>query len=121
MPGRGDKNTHGSAGRGARNQSNEPFVGDGQNEPASDHNKNRNRTETYHLRVDEVPYVVETFAFMFNDEKRFNVRVNGGPESVFAWDPEMNRLRPLDDDATILPDALEETISKRILSGPKRP
>jgi hypothetical protein len=40
MPGRGDNNQHGSAGRGARNQSNQGFVADGEKQPKSDHNKN---------------------------------------------------------------------------------
>ena len=120
MPGRGDNNQHGSAGRGASNQSNQPFAANGQNEPASNRNKARNNVETYNLRVDDVPYVVEAETFVFNEEKRFNVRVNGGPESVFAWDTEMNRLRALDDEATTLPDALEESISKTILSRLKK-
>lgn len=40
MSGRGDNNKHGSAGRGASNQSNQPFVQDGQNQPKSNHRKN---------------------------------------------------------------------------------
>jgi hypothetical protein len=39
MSGRGDNNKHGSAGRGASNQSNEPFVGDGEKQKKSNHNK----------------------------------------------------------------------------------
>jgi hypothetical protein len=39
MPGRGDNNKHGSAGRGGSNQSNQGFVADGENEPKSNHNK----------------------------------------------------------------------------------
>jgi len=40
MSGRGDNNKNGSAGRGARNQSNQGFVADDQKQPKSDHNKN---------------------------------------------------------------------------------
>jgi hypothetical protein len=39
MSGRGDNNKHGSAGRGASNQSNEPFIADGEKEKKSNHNK----------------------------------------------------------------------------------
>ncbi len=39
MPGRGDNNKHGSAGRGSSNQSNQPFAGDGENQPKSNHGK----------------------------------------------------------------------------------
>jgi hypothetical protein len=38
MSGRGDKNKRGSAGRGASNQSNQPFVADGEKQPRSNHN-----------------------------------------------------------------------------------
>jgi hypothetical protein len=39
MPGRGDNNKQGSAGRGASNQSNQPFAGDGEDQPKSNHGK----------------------------------------------------------------------------------
>src|SRR5687768_12388681 len=38
MSGRGDKNKRGSAGRGASNQSNQPFVASGEKQPRSNHN-----------------------------------------------------------------------------------
>jgi hypothetical protein len=41
MPGRGDNNKHGSAGRGSSNQSNQPFAGDGKSEPASNHSRHK--------------------------------------------------------------------------------
>jgi|GEM_PF-916771 len=37
MSGRGDNNKHGSAGRGASNQSNQPFAGDGEKQQKSNH------------------------------------------------------------------------------------
>ena len=40
MSGRGDNNKHGSAGRGASNQSNEPFIADNEKQKKSNHNKN---------------------------------------------------------------------------------
>ena len=39
MSGRGDNNKHGSAGRGTSNQSNQPFIADGEKQPRSNHNK----------------------------------------------------------------------------------
>ena len=39
MSGRGDNNKHGSAGQGATNQSNQPFVKDEGDQPKSNHNK----------------------------------------------------------------------------------
>jgi len=39
MPGRGDNNKHGSAGRGSSNQSNQGFVADGEDQPKSNHSK----------------------------------------------------------------------------------
>ncbi len=38
MSGRGDNNKNGTSGQGASNQSNQPFVADGENEPKSNHN-----------------------------------------------------------------------------------
>lgn len=39
MSGRGDNNKRGSAGRGAGNQSNQPFIVDGEKQPRSNHTK----------------------------------------------------------------------------------
>lgn len=41
MSGRGDNNQHGSAGRGASNQSNQGFIQDGEAEPKSNHSKDK--------------------------------------------------------------------------------
>lgn len=117
MSGRGDNNKHGSAGRGASNQSNQPFIPDGNPEPASNHNKHDNNRQTLNISVDGVPYVVETEAFSFNGQERYNIKVNGGDSHVFVYDPDIRQFRSLDDDATTLPDALEESISNSLLSG----
>ena len=117
MPGRGDNNKHGSAGRGAANQSNQRFVTDPGKEPASNHNKRLSELSTFDLNVDDVPYVVEAQGFMFNDEERYNIRVNGGERHVFTWDPQIHRFRSLDDSASNLPETLEEAISKKLESG----
>ena len=41
MSGRGDNNKHGTSGRGASNQSNQPFIADDEKQPKSNHNKNK--------------------------------------------------------------------------------
>lgn len=45
MSGRGDNNKHGSSGRGASNQSNQPFVADGDKQPGSNHNMTGSNAE----------------------------------------------------------------------------
>src|SRR5690242_9189751 len=117
MPGRGDNNKKGSAGRGASNQSNQRFITDPSKEPASNHNKKPANFSRFDLNVDDVPYVVEAQSFMFNDEERYNIRVNGGEEHVFTWDTQIRRFRSLDDEASNLPETVEEAISKKLESG----
>jgi hypothetical protein len=67
------------------------------------------------LVVDDVPYLVKVTPFSFNDEKRYYITINGGPEHVFTWDTATRTVRAIDDDASVLPDALEEEISRRLL------
>ena len=143
MSGRGDNNKHGSSGRGASNQSNQPFAGDGKQQ--SNHSKqtggkpsirqrkttdtgaDRNqavpkdklnpiRTEarTFDLLVDGVAYFVKAVPFSYNGEQRFYISVNDGEEHVFTWDSEIGGLRAIDDAASILPDTLEEAISEEL-------
>ena len=149
MSGRGDNNTHGSAGRGAGNQSDQPFIANGEKQPRSNHNKTgataepsieQNRvkdasthsktgsanpntrstkptqSKTFNLLVDNVPYIITATPFTFNEEIRYDVRVNGGEEHVFTWDSELKMLRAIDEDAATLPDSLEEAISERLQS-----
>jgi hypothetical protein len=67
------------------------------------------------LLVDGVPYEVRGQVFEFNAEKRVQLNVNNGTEHVYAWDPETVRLRAIDDDAVLLPDNLEQTISEHLV------
>ena len=116
MSGRGDNNKHGSAGRGASNQSNQRFVTNPGKEPASDHDKRSSAFSTFNLNVDDVPYVVEAKSFDFNDDQRYYIRVNGGEDHVFSWDAQLRRFRSLDD-ASDIPTTLEEAISRKLESG----
>jgi hypothetical protein len=63
------------------------------------------------LVVDSVPYIIKARPFTFNGEQRFYVNVNGGTDHVFTWDSELGRMRAIDDEASIMPDALESKIS----------
>jgi len=149
MPGRGDNNKRGSAGRGNSNQSNQAFVAGGEKQPSSNHSRkqtgggpsveqskttdlDRNaaattekikplRTDerTLNLVVDDVPYLVKVSPFSFNGESRFYVNVNGGDDHVFTWDSELAGLRAIDDNASVLPNTLEEAISQKLQSQQK--
>lgn len=69
---------------------------------------------SFSLRVDDVPYLVVAETFLFNEETRFYVSINGSTHHVFAWDAELQRLRAIDDSAGILPDALEKAINEKL-------
>ncbi len=66
------------------------------------------------ITVNKVPYRVEVKPFLFNENKRYEVRINGGEKHVFAWDTQLPGLRPLNDEAATLPDDLEREISHRL-------
>jgi len=61
-----------------------------------------------------IPYLVKAEPFSFNDETRFNVMYNNGPEYVFAYDAEMAQYRAIGDDAINIPDDLEEAIAAKL-------
>ncbi len=70
--------------------------------------------ENFDIIVDKIPYRINVTSFLFNEEKRFNISVNGDSGHVFAWDPGIVGLHALDDDASTLPDSLEKAISDRL-------
>jgi hypothetical protein len=69
---------------------------------------------TYNIIVDKVPYLVRVTPFLFNDEKRFRISINGDDGHVFAWDPDLVGLHALDEDASTLPASLEKAISNKL-------
>ena len=73
----------------------------------------------FSLLVDSVPYMVSAKPFRFNGEVRYRVSVNGGLEHVFTWDASLCQLRAIDDDASTLPDNVEEAISDKLQSKAK--
>ncbi|HET9826385.1 MAG TPA: hypothetical protein VFP87_13690 [Chitinophagaceae bacterium] len=70
----------------------------------------------FNLLVDSVPYMVTAMPFRFNGETRYRVSFNGGSEHVFTWDSSLGQLRAIDDEASTLPDNLEEAISEKLQS-----
>lgn len=115
MAGRGFNNKHGSAGRGASNQSNQPFISDGLPQPKSNHNR-RNFIEErrVELQVDRIPYILTITPFMFNEEVRYFVTYNGSPEILFVWDNTVGHFAAFGDEAATMPDNLELAIAARL-------
>jgi hypothetical protein len=70
----------------------------------------------FNLLVDGVPYLVSANPFRFNGEVRYRVSLNGNSEHVFTWDSSLGQLRAIDDDASTLPDNVEEAISEKLQS-----
>ena len=70
---------------------------------------------SFDLSVNKVPYHVDVVPFTFNEEKRFEVSINGDEGHIFAWDPEIVGVRALDDAAATLPEELEKAISDRLV------
>ena len=139
---RGDKNKRGTSRPGNSNQSNQAFQQNhqksnssqgqtggwpsepqdllsepdrnfGQQEQSRSINANEQR---FNLLVDKVPYMITAKPFRFNGEIRYRVSVNGGAEHVFTWDSSLGELRAIDDEASTLPDNVEEAISERLQS-----
>ncbi len=83
--------------------------------PLIDQTKAKNDNERYfNLQVDEIPYRVEFEPFFFNDQVRYYVSINAGPKDVFVWDSSMKQFRAIDDNASVLPVALEKAISEKL-------
>ena len=75
------------------------------------------KEETFDLVVDGVDYFVRVQPFQFNDEPRYKISVNDGPQHIFVWDEQVMQIRSLDDDAAILPGTLETAISQKLISA----
>lgn len=74
----------------------------------------RTDERNFNLLIDGVPYFIKSTPFTFNEELRFHVTINDDTEHVFTWDSEIKMLRAIDDDASILPDRLEQAISEKL-------
>ena len=72
--------------------------------------------ERFELLIDGVPYSVTASPFEYNTETRYKVTYNG-TEHIFTWDSGIGRLAPIDDDASEIPDNLEQAIAQRLQSS----
>jgi hypothetical protein len=72
--------------------------------------------KNFDLVVDGVPYSIRSIPFLFNDEPRYRVCVNGRAEHIFTWDSQANILRAIDDESSSIPSVLEEALSERLRS-----
>jgi len=72
--------------------------------------------ERFEFRLDGVPYLVTATPFEFNTETRYRVQYNGN-EHIFTWDSRIGRLAPIDDDASDIPEVVEEEIARRLQSS----
>lgn len=75
----------------------------------------QNQAHELNITVDGVPYFVEAKPFEFNDQIRYNITINGGPETVFVWNDDLQLFKPLGDDSSTLPDGLILSITRRIM------
>jgi hypothetical protein len=114
MPGRGDNNKHGSAGRGASNQSSQPFVTSDRQQPASNHNRREENSRRVEINVDMTPYLLEITPYRFNEEIRYHVSYNGSPDIMFVWDNSVGHFAAFGDAASTMPDSLELAIAEKL-------
>ncbi len=83
--------------------------------PLIDQTKAKKDNERYfNLVVDNVPYRVEFEPFFFNEQVRYYVSINAGPKDVFVWDSTILKFRAINDNAGVLPVALEQAISAKL-------
>lgn len=83
--------------------------------PLIDQTKANKHNERYvNLVVDDIPYKVTYEPFFFNEQVRYYVTVNAGPQNVFAWDSEIILFRAIDDESGVIPVTLEKAISSHL-------
>lgn len=70
---------------------------------------------TFDLLLEQVPYSIRAVPYPFNNETRFRVRYNDSPEFVFAWDEEAEQFIAIGDEASTIPDEVEEAVAVRLL------
>ena len=80
------------------------------------HGRLRHNQRNFGLVVDGVPYTVKSIPFLFNEELRFRIILNGTSEHVFTWDSQIGMLRAINDDSSVLPAGLEEALSEKLQS-----
>jgi hypothetical protein len=84
--------------------------------PEKKHRRFRHNERNLGLVVDGVPYTVKSIPFLFNEELRFCIILNGSSEHVFTWDSQIGMLRAINDDSSVLPAGFEEALSEKLQS-----
>lgn len=87
---------------------------DRQDNTEKKHGRFRHREQNFDLLLDGVPYTVKSIPFLFNEELRFYIILNGASEHVFTRDSQIGMLRAINDDSSVLPAGLEEAISEKL-------
>ena len=118
MAGRRDKTKQGSAILRSDQEESQTSEQYGENQPRSNPGRNQNGgtadERKFNLVVDDVPYLIRANPFSFNGEPRFYITINDGDEHVFTWDSTIGRLRAIDDESGVVPEAVEEAISRKL-------
>jgi hypothetical protein len=70
---------------------------------------------TFDLLLNQVPYIIKAAPYPFNNETRFRVSYNDSPEYIFAWDEEAEQFTSIGDEASTIPDEVEEAVAVRLL------
>lgn len=92
--------------------------GDGHNIPAGKMIPAfRMQEKKFDMVVDGVPYSVRSIPFLFNEEIRFRICINGNAEHLFTWDPDAGIIRAIDDESSSIPSVVEEALSERLLAN----
>lgn len=80
--------------------------------------ENQKNERSFNATVDGIGYAVTAVPFEFNEQVRYNVKVNQGDPAVFAWDSEMSMFKSLSEDTSTLPDGLMRAINDELLKTP---
>lgn len=75
----------------------------------------REKKASYDFRVDKIPYHVEVSPYLYNEQKRFIININGGEDHIYTWDEKVQQLIALDDEASVLPESLEKELSEKLV------
>lgn len=71
--------------------------------------------KSFSINIDNIGYDVMVTPMMINGEKRFVININNSADHIYAWDEQMQSLRALDEEASVLPVRLEKAISEKLM------
>lgn len=71
--------------------------------------------KSFSINIDNICYDVMVTPMMINDEKRFVININNAADHIYAWDEQVQSLRALDKEASVLPAILEKAISEKLM------